>query len=46
MDSSREACYRHPELIQPLRLHEDFPKCSLQGVLATQAQNFDEFEAR
>jgi len=29
----REACYRNPELIQPLRLHEDFPKSSLYAIL-------------
>lgn len=32
----REACYKAPELIQPLRLHEDFPKCSLYGILNAQ----------
>merc|ERR1712048_1011596 len=29
----RETCYRSPELIQPLRLHEDFSKSSLYGIL-------------
>jgi len=29
----REACYKHPELIHLLRLHEDFPKSSLLGIL-------------
>merc|ERR1711865_520893 len=31
--SIREMCYEHPELIHLLRLHEDFPKSSLQAVL-------------
>lgn len=29
----RETCFRNPELIQPLRLHEDFPKSSLTSIL-------------
>lgn len=29
----REACYKQPELIHLLRVHEDFPKSSLQFVL-------------
>jgi len=29
----REACYKQPELIHLLRVHEDFPKSSLQSVL-------------
>lgn len=29
----REACYRQPELIHLLRVHEDFPRSSLQAIL-------------
>lgn len=31
--SIREACYRQPELIHLLRVHEDFPRSSLQAIL-------------
>ena len=34
---TREACCRNPELIQPLRLHEDFPKSALYAILQSQA---------
>jgi len=29
----RDACYRHPELIHLMRIHEDFPKSSLHSIL-------------
>jgi len=39
--SVREVCYKHPELIHLLRLHEDFPRSSLnaivQGTASTQS---------
>jgi len=31
--SVREICYKNPELIHLLRIHEDFPKSSLQTIL-------------
>mmetsp|Transcript_89570 Transcript_89570/g.256577 ORF Transcript_89570/g.256577 Transcript_89570/m.256577 type:complete len:633 (-) Transcript_89570:94-1992(-) len=31
--SVREMCYQHPELIHLLRIHEDFPKSSLNTIL-------------
>jgi len=34
----REACYRSPELIQLLRLHEDFPQSSLFYILEQQSR--------
>lgn len=32
--SVREACYKQPEFIHLLRVHEDFPRSSLQAILA------------
>merc|ERR1711920_588216 len=29
----REVCYKHPELIHLLRIHEDFPKSSLHAII-------------
>jgi len=29
----REVCYKYPELIHLLRIHEDFPKSSLHGIV-------------
>jgi hypothetical protein len=29
----RDVCYKHPELIHLLRIHEDFPKSSLHSIL-------------
>jgi len=29
----REVCYKHPELIHLLRIHEDFPKSSLHAIV-------------
>jgi hypothetical protein len=31
--SVREVCYKHPELIHLLRIHEDFPKSSLLAII-------------
>mmetsp|Transcript_141035 Transcript_141035/g.351749 ORF Transcript_141035/g.351749 Transcript_141035/m.351749 type:complete len:635 (+) Transcript_141035:132-2036(+) len=31
--SIREVCYKHPELIHLLRIHEDFPKSSLHSIV-------------
>lgn len=31
--SVREICYKHPELIHLLRIHEDFPKSSLHAIV-------------
>lgn len=31
--SVREVCYKYPELIHLLRIHEDFPKSSLHGIV-------------
>lgn len=33
----REVCYKHPELIHLLRIHEDFPKSNLHAILSTTA---------
>ncbi|CAJ1398937.1 unnamed protein product [Effrenium voratum] len=33
----REACYKQPELIHLLRVHEDFPRSSLQAILEMMA---------
>eukprot|EP00448_Togula_jolla_P008310 CAMPEP_0170607356 /NCGR_PEP_ID=MMETSP0224-20130122/21010_1 /TAXON_ID=285029 /ORGANISM="Togula jolla, Strain CCCM 725" /LENGTH=638 /DNA_ID=CAMNT_0010932515 /DNA_START=55 /DNA_END=1972 /DNA_ORIENTATION=- len=35
----REVCYQHPELIHLLRLHEDFPRSSLQGIVKVLASS-------
>lgn len=29
----RDACYKHPELIHLMRIHEDFPKSSLHSII-------------
>lgn len=29
----RDVCYKHPELIHLMRIHEDFPKSSLRSIL-------------
>jgi len=33
----RQACYKHPELIHLLRIHEDFPKSSLPAIIGSTA---------
>jgi hypothetical protein len=35
----REVCYRHPELIHLLRIHEDFPKASLNTIITETIAN-------
>jgi len=35
----REVCYRHPELIHLLRIHEDFPKASLNNIITETIAN-------
>lgn len=35
--SVREVCYKHPELIHLLRIHEDFPKSSLHAIIQSTA---------
>lgn len=37
--SVREVCYKHPELIHLLRIHEDFPKSSLHSIVQVTAGN-------
>mmetsp|Transcript_22702 Transcript_22702/g.71413 ORF Transcript_22702/g.71413 Transcript_22702/m.71413 type:complete len:636 (+) Transcript_22702:121-2028(+) len=33
----REVCYKHPELIHLLRIHEDFPRSSLHAIISSTA---------
>lgn len=35
----REACYKQPELIHLLRIHEDFPKSSLHAIITATVGN-------
>jgi hypothetical protein len=35
----RDVCYKHPELIHLMRIHEDFPKSSLHSILQLTSGN-------
>jgi len=43
--SVREVCYRHPELIHLLRIHEDFPKSSLHAIIQASEGNPQKMQA-
>lgn len=43
--SVRDLCYKHPELIHLLRIHEDFPKSSLNTILEMNAGSLSVMQA-